>query len=111
MPTSDACWQLNSVTSTSWDLSTLVSRAGYQRHQRALTGQGDLAAKNAAGCLLERIWFANRCATESGRIDDMEQSATKPKQKCRASKRRKFQGHALAKPGAVLEPAAVGKHL
>lgn len=106
----DARWQLNSVTSTSWDLSTLQIVQG-KAAPAPLTGQGDIAAKKLAEVLgISDFGLQTAAPLESSVLTTWSKAQQTKAEMSRIQGRMQFQGHALAKPGAVLELAAVGKH-
>ncbi|WMW80508.1 type VI secretion system tip protein VgrG [Undibacterium cyanobacteriorum] len=106
----DARWQLNSVTSTSWDLATLKI-VQQTATPATLTGQGDIASKTLAEILnVSDFGLQTAAPLESGALTAWSKAQQTKAAMSRIQGRMQFQGSALAKPGVVLELAAVGKH-
>ena len=106
----DARWQLNSVTSTSWDLATLKVVEGTAA-PAALTGQGDIASKKLAEVLnLSEFGLQTAAPLESGALTTWSKAQQLKAEMSRIQGRMQFQGHASVKPGVLLELAGVGKH-
>ncbi len=106
----DSRSQLSSVTSTSWDLSQL---AIVQQSAQAitLTGQGDIDAKKLASVLgVEDFGLQTAAPLESAALTAWSKAQQTKAALSRISGHMQFQGSALAKPGVLIELAAVGKH-
>ncbi|MBR7745644.1 type VI secretion system tip protein VgrG [Undibacterium baiyunense] len=106
----DSRSQLNSVTSTSWDLSQLAI-VQQTAQAETLTGQGDLDAKKLA----EVLGIADFGLQTAAPLESAALTAWSKAQQTKAALSRirghmQFQGSALAKPGVLIELAAVGKH-
>lgn len=106
----DSRSQLNSVTSTSWDLSQLAI-VQQTAQAETLTGQGDLDAKKLA----EVLGIADFGMQTAAPLESAALTAWSKAQQTKAALSRirghmQFQGSALAKPGVLIELAAVGKH-
>jgi Rhs element Vgr protein len=106
----DARWQLAQVTTTSWDPT---AQAVLQKTAKPveLGGQGDISSATLADVLGVADYGLQSAAT----LDGDALTAWAKAQQTRAALARirgrvSFQGHAAAKPGAVLELAAAGKH-
>jgi Rhs element Vgr protein len=106
----DARWQLAQVTGASWDLA---SQAVIEQSAKpvALGAQGDYTGAKLA----EVLNVANYTLQTAATLESAALTAwTKAQQTKMALSRIRgsvsFQGHAAAKPGVVLQLAAVGKH-
>lgn len=106
----DSCWQLSSVTSTSWDLAKLAIVQQTAQPEK-LTGQGDLDSKTLAAVLNAGDFGLQTAAPlESDALTAWSKAQQTKAALSRIRGRMQFQGSALAKPGVLLELKGVGKH-
>jgi hypothetical protein len=106
----DSCWQLSSVTSTSWDLAQASYRAA-----NCTTGKtdwsGDLDSKTLAAVLNAGDFGLQTAAPlESDALTAWSKAQQTKAALSRIRGRMQFQGSALVKPGVILELKSVGKH-
>lgn len=106
----DAREQLATVTATSWDLVSLAVLEQSAKPQ-VLTGQGDIAAAALAGVLgVSEFALQSAAPLDSAALTAWTKARQTRAALARIRGRAKFQGSALAKAGAVLTLAGVGKH-
>jgi Rhs element Vgr protein len=106
----DARWQVSTVTGSSWDLAT---QAVVQQTAAPLTlaAQGDIQAAALAEVLgVTDFGMQTAAPLESAALTAWAKARQTRAALARIRGRVDFQGSALAKPGVVLELAAVGKH-
>lgn len=106
----DARWQLSKVTGSSWDLATLAV-VQQTAAPLALAAQGDIQAAALAKVLgLDNFGMQTAAPLDSAALTAWAKAQQTRAALARIRGRVEFQGCALAKPGVVLELAAVGKH-
>jgi Rhs element Vgr protein len=106
----DARWQVNSVTSTSWNPATLAVEQETALPV-TLTKQGDITGKTLAEVLnVGSFGLQTAAPLERATLSAWSKAQQTKAALSRICGRMKFQGNASAKPGVVLELKAVGKH-
>lgn len=106
----DARWQLASVQCSSWDLSTLAI-VQETASPSTLTGNGDLDSKTLANVLgVSTFGLQSSAPIASDGLTAWAKAQQLKSALARIRGCMRFQGHAAAKPGVLLELAAVGTH-
>ncbi len=106
----DARWQLSSVKSTSWDLASLQTIEA-SATSSTLTGQGDIDSSTLAKVLgVSEFGLQTAAPLENAALTAWSKAQQLKAAMSRIQGRMLFQGSALAKPGAIIELAAVGAH-